>query len=334
MRKRVVVGENRAQGETWASTYLINWCVAHPASGLGGATGKSPVGVWGRVWGALETERRDSRAAVVSQKIVFLDEYVGAFPSYHHWAWRNLRLRGGGFRSHNVSVPRGCFFDEHDCLVNGDYLGEILDDTEGEWEECTEVGEDGRQPEIRIKADVTHPVLRQIHRSMAEYDRLVRAQNQRLQMLGIGVGGAIGKNPVAGGHIGFVECGAAARDTSVMLVRLAQSTQAANTSDFSLRDSDGDDTSLEPACFAITQGISTILSAGELLMVAWGRKKQLAVERVFLGTPGPQNPAAWVQEHPNVTIVLDQEAFGDLDAAALREHGFEVEFLAASSVVS
>lgn len=334
MRKRVVVGENKVQGETWAGMYLIDWCVAHPASGLGGATGKSPVGVWERVWGALKKERRDDRAAVVGQKVVFLDEYVGAFPSYHHWAWRNLRLSGEGFKPHYVSVPRGCFFNEHDCLVNSDYLDTVLDDAGGEWEECTEVGEDGRRPEIRIKADTTHPVLRQIRSSMAGYDGLVRAQNQRLQMLGVGVGGAIQKNPMAGGHIGFVECGAAAKGTSVMLVRLAQSTQAANASDFSLCDSDGDDVSLEPACFAVTQGISTILSAGELLMLAWGRKKRLAVERMLLGTPGPQNPAAWVQEHLNVTIVLDREAFGNLDAAALRERGFEVEFLVASPVVS
>lgn len=334
MARTVVVSENKEQGELWASTYLIDWCVTHPRGGLGGATGKSPIGVWRRVWEKLQQEQPDAREAVTGQEITFLDEYVGAYPSYYHWAWRNLQLSHDGLKSRNVYVPRGCFFDEHGRLVNSDYLEEILEQTAGEWEELTAVGEDGMPPEIRIKSSATHPVLQQIRDSLAIYDQIVRLHTQRLQILGVGVGGAIDKNPMAGGHIGFVECGAAARDTGVMLVRLARSTLRANESDFLLLDGDGDNTFLEPARYAITQGINTILSAGELLMVAWGPKKQLAMERTLLGTPGPYNPAAWVQEHPNVTVVLDRAAYGSLDVTAMRDRGFAVQLPTASPAVS
>ena len=68
------------------------------------------------------------------------------------------------------------------------------------------------------------------------------------------------------------------------------------------------------------------MSAGELLMMAWGSSKQLAVERMFLGNPGPKNPAAWIQAHENVTAFLDQDAFGALDQSVLEKRGWSVEF--------
>jgi glucosamine-6-phosphate deaminase len=148
----------------------------------------------------------------------------------------------------------------------------------------------------------------------------------RLQLLGIGVGGAIKTDPDAGCHIGFVECGAAAEDTGTMLVRLAPSTIEANKDDFLLVNADGD-VLLEPSHYAVTQGISTILSAAELLMMAWGRSKQQAVERMFLEAPGPKNPAAWIQRHPNVTVFLDRAALGTLDPVVLEAGGWSVRFL-------
>ncbi|TSC71529.1 MAG: glucosamine-6-phosphate deaminase [Parcubacteria group bacterium Gr01-1014_38] len=340
MSVRILYGDTKDFTIPIVGTYVIDWCVAHPGDGLGGATGNSPVPLWAYIWSALAGDRSADREAVTSQEIFFLDEYVGAFPSYHHWAWRNLRVGRGGFEAKRVHVPRGCFVEqtlgrEH-RIVTSDALDMILDATrdssskEAEWEPRTEDGEDGFPPEVRILECATHPVLCEIRDSMRLYDTLVRSHNRRLQVLGIGVGGAIDRDPEVGGHIGFVECGAAAEDTGVMLVRLAASTVRANADDFVLKG----DALLEPVRFAITQGIATILSAGELLLLAWGAGKQEAVERMLLGTPGPQNPAAWVQDHAHVTLVLDQAAFGDLDAAVLGDRGFTVEFPTVSPVVS
>jgi len=171
-------------------------------------------------------------------------------------------------------------------------------------------------------------VLSEIRESMLNYDMRVRERGSRLQLLGVGVGGAIDRDQRAGGHIGFVEYGGAAGDSTTMLVRLASSTAQANLADFDLHSADGP-ASLEPANFAVTQGISTILSAGELLMMAWGESKSKAVERMFYGEPSPQNPAAWVQRHENVTVFLDRKAFRGLDVYQLGKRGWSVETLPA-----
>jgi hypothetical protein len=47
---------------------------------------------------------------------------------------------------------------------------------------------------------------------------------------------------------------------------------------------------------------------------------------MFLGTPGPKNPAAWVQRHPNATVFLDRPAFGELDEALLEDGDWSVTF--------
>jgi hypothetical protein len=41
----------------------------------------------------------------------FSDEHFGAYPSYDHWAHRNLHAGQDGFASKNVLTPRGCFFE-------------------------------------------------------------------------------------------------------------------------------------------------------------------------------------------------------------------------------
>lgn len=330
MSKRVIVNRWKEFASPMVANYIIDWCVENPESGLGGATGRSPIDVWRWVWRLLESERAKDRDAVVGQKIAFLDEYFGAYASYYHWAWRNLLVGRDGLAPDNVNVPRGCFFEEG-RIVTSERLEELLDDEEcrDDWQGFTLPGEDGGMPEVRFDQDKPeedmHPVLAQIRTALSDYDAVVRGFGKRLQLLGIGVGGAIEKDPDAGGHIGFVECGAAAKDSKTMLVRLARSTSRANKDDFLLENADGD-TRLEPSQFAITQGISTVLSAGELLMMAWGGSKQLAVERMFLGEPGPKNPAAWVQEHANVTVFLDQGAYGSLKESDLDAGGWSVEF--------
>ncbi len=68
-------------------------------------------------------------------------------------------------------------------------------------------------------------------------------------------------------------------------------------------------------------------------MMAWGGSKAKAVERMVLGKPCPQNPAAWVQLHDNVTVFMDQHAFGDLHAPDLERNGWRVERVGANAVL-
>lgn len=311
--KIIQVYSDKESGVGGAADFIIDWNWKTNGAALGGATGSSPVGAWAAVWRKLE-DHPEARRKLVRRPIAFLDEYAGPFPSYHHWAWRNLRIGRGGFPAESVYVPRGCFFEDG-RIVTSTRLDALLAETTGQWEARTEAGEDGEPPEIRIKGSAVHPVLCEIRDSVTAYDRFVRALPQRLQILGIGVEG----------HIGFVERGAAARDTGTMLVKLASSTLRANEDDFRLRNSDGGDVSLEPAHYAITQGIGTMLSAGAILMLAWGAKKRPAVERMLLHDPSTQNPAGWIQEHEHVTVVLDVDAFGSLDDRDLKARGFRVE---------
>jgi 6-phosphogluconolactonase/glucosamine-6-phosphate isomerase/deaminase len=274
----------------------------------------------------LSGPRRSESKPFLARDVVFLDEYFGPYPAYYQWAYRNLRRPAAGearFAADRIFTPRGCFF-ENGRVVTSSRLEEILADWPEDWEARTLPGEAGAPPEVRIRRGAEHPVLGEIRQSLDDYDALVRDHNDRLQLLGIGVGGAIAHDRGAGGHIGFVEYGAADGDSGAMLVRLAPSTIEANRDDFLLRNADGD-ARLEPSSFAVSQGISTILSASRMLLMAWGAAKQEAVARMFLGEPGPKNPAAWIQEHAAATVFLDRAAFGNLDREALEERGWAVQ---------
>jgi 6-phosphogluconolactonase/glucosamine-6-phosphate isomerase/deaminase len=330
MSKHVFVFDCKEAAVAATAEFILDWCAEHPGAALGGATGRSPIGVWEAIWSALAGPRRAERRRFLERNVVFLDEYFGAYPAYYHWAYRNLRQGAGGevgFAAERVFTPRGAYF-ENGRIVAGSRLEEILADWPEDWQSWTLPGEDGTPPEVRIQPGAEHPVLAEIRQSLDDYDRLVRDHGDRLQLLGIGVGGAIAHDLEAGGHIGFVEYGAADGDSRTMLVRLAPSTIEANRDDFLLTSSDGA-VRLEPSSFAVSQGISTILSAGRLLLLAWGAAKQEAVSRMFLGEPGPKNPAAWIQTHPAATIFMDRGAFGELDRGLLHDRGWSVAFDAA-----
>ncbi len=332
MSKQVFVFDRKEDAVVATADYILDWCAAHPEAALGGATGRSPIDVWKTIWERLSGPRSEEKLAFTARNVVFLDEYFGAYPAYYHWAWRNLRVDTGGFAPERVFAPRGCFFEDG-RLVASSRLEEILNDWPDDWTACTTPGEEGTPPEVRIQTQAEHPVLVKIRQTLEDYDQLVRDQGARLQLLGIGVGGAVARDEAAGGHIGFVEYGAADPDSRTMLVRMAASTRRANRDDFLLHNADGA-VALEPSTFAVTQGISTILSAGRLMMMAWGASKREAVARMFLGAPGPKNPAAWVSTHKAATVFLDRGAFGELDRRRLEERGWSVEFDPTRAAVS
>ncbi|WP_226894971.1 glucosamine-6-phosphate deaminase [Luteolibacter marinus] len=64
---------------------------------------------------------------------------------------------------------------------------------------------------------------------------------------------------------------------------------------------------------AITMGVGTILEAREIAMMAWGAGKAAIVAKALRETPSPALPASLLQNHGNVTIILDDAAATYLD---------------------
>lgn len=120
-----------------------------------------------------------------------------------------------------------------------------------------------------------------------------------IQILGIGVDG----------HIGFNEPGGSLVSTT-HVEALAGQTIADNARFF------GNDPSLVPTR-CITQGLSTIMSAKKLLLLAFGENKAEAVKEVLEGAISAKWPATIMQMHPDATVLLDEAAASKLEFTEL-----------------
>lgn len=114
-----------------------------------------------------------------------------------------------------------------------------------------------------------------------------------LQILGIG----------NNGHIGFNEPGSSIYSRT-RLVTLDNSTRIANAYEFA-------NISLVPR-LAITMGISTILKAKRIILMAWGSGKAPVVQKSVEGHVDEQIPASLLQQHNDCTFVLDELAAAEL----------------------
>ncbi len=151
-----------------------------------------------------------------------------------------------------------------------------------------------------LPADAVHgpdPHAADLHAACEEYERQVRSAQIGLQLLGIGTNG----------HIAFNEPGSVFSSTT-RVVRLSQRTLADNAAIFA------SGTSM-PAT-AITQGISTILAAEKLLLIACGKHKARAVSLAIEGPLSEALPASALQLHRNVTAIVDAAAASLLSEAA------------------
>ncbi|WP_027394119.1 glucosamine-6-phosphate deaminase [Aquimarina latercula] len=105
------------------------------------------------------------------------------------------------------------------------------------------------------------------------------------------------------GHIGFNEPGSH-RNSGTRIITLDHITRRDAASDFN---------GLENVPKrAITMGISTIIKAKRILLLAWGHKKASVVKKTIEGEMTPQIPASFLQDHKNITVILDSEAAADL----------------------
>ncbi len=128
----------------------------------------------------------------------------------------------------------------------------------------------------------------------AAYEEKIRAAGGiDLQILGIG----------RTGHIGFNEPGSP-RHSRTRLVTLDPLTRRDAAGDFG-----GDE---HTPRHALTMGVSTILAARRLVLMAWGQHKADIVRRALEGEVSPQVTASFLQEHPNALFVLDAAAAGAL----------------------
>lgn len=134
----------------------------------------------------------------------------------------------------------------------------------------------------------------EIKQHCAEYERKIEELGGiDLQILGIG----------NNGHIGFNEPGSSIHSRT-RLINLENSTRLANAYEFA--------NISEVPRLAITMGISTILKAKRILLMAWGPAKSQVVHKSVEGPVTESVPASLLQQHHDCLFVLDEVAASDL----------------------
>lgn len=122
-----------------------------------------------------------------------------------------------------------------------------------------------------------------------EYDQLLEQIQIDVQILGIG----------QNGHIGFNEP-AQELISGTHIVELDESTRKANARFFESID--------QVPTHAITMGVGSILKAREILLIVKGASKAEAVHKALNGPITTSCPASLLQTHPNLTVLLDEDA--------------------------
>lgn len=129
--------------------------------------------------------------------------------------------------------------------------------------------------------------------SCKEYEDLLSQHEVDVQILGIG----------SNGHIGFNEPGTAFNSTT-HIVELTEKTRSDNKRFF--------DSIEEVPTHAITMGIASIMRAKRIVLIAYGAKKAQAIYEMANNAKTEEIPATILQNHPNVTCIIDKEAASKL----------------------
>ena len=126
------------------------------------------------------------------------------------------------------------------------------------------------------------------------YEKAMENVSVDIQVLGIG----------GNGHIGFNEPGTPFTEET-HIVDLTEKTRSDNARFFE------NDINKVPTQ-AITMGIATIMKAKKILLVASGANKADAVAAMVNGPVDPACPASVLQNHPDVVVIVDDEAAAKL----------------------
>ena len=127
-----------------------------------------------------------------------------------------------------------------------------------------------------------------------QYEKMIKdAGGIDLQILGIG----------NNGHIGFNEPGSGIY-SKTRLITLDNSTRMANAYEFA-------NISQVPR-LAITMGISSILKSKRIILMAWGSSKAPVIKKAVEDDDNEHVPASLLQNHDDVTFVVDEAAASEL----------------------
>ncbi|MET0393625.1 MAG: glucosamine-6-phosphate deaminase [Chitinophagaceae bacterium] len=152
---------------------------------------------------------------------------------------------------------------------------------------------------IDIKPEHTHIPSGEIKKEnikayCLQYEKMIEeAGGIDLQILGIG----------NNGHIGFNEPGSGIYSRT-RLITLDHSTRMANAYEFA--------NISEVPRLAITMGISTILKSKKIILMAWGTAKAPVLKKAVEDDDTEQVPASLLQNHDDVTFVVDTAAAAEL----------------------
>lgn len=136
--------------------------------------------------------------------------------------------------------------------------------------------------------------LEDINQFCVDYEMNIKnAGGLDFQLLGIG----------RTGHVGFNEPGSHI-NSGTRIITLDHITKVDASGDFN-------GISNVPKK-AITMGVSTILRSKRIVLMAWGQNKASIVKRTIQGEISSEVPATFLQNHNNVTFVLDQGAASEL----------------------
>lgn len=125
------------------------------------------------------------------------------------------------------------------------------------------------------------------------YEKIIADHPIDIQILGLGVNG----------HIGFNEPGSPL-DGKTAKVSLTQTTIDSNARFF--------DKEEDVPRFAYSMGIGSIMKAKKIILMAYGENKADAVKAMMEGPVTPNLPASALQNHPDVTIIVDEAAASKL----------------------
>lgn len=125
------------------------------------------------------------------------------------------------------------------------------------------------------------------------YDQVIEDNPIDLQILGIG----------RNGHIGFNEPGTPA-DSTTHKVSLTQSTIDANARFFEHEE--------DVPRYAISMGLASIMKSKHILIEAYGEDKADAIKGMIEGPVTTDLPASVLQNHDNVTVIIDEAAASKL----------------------
>ena len=147
---------------------------------------------------------------------------------------------------------------------------------------------------INIKEENTHILdgeTKEPEKECENFEKLIKTHGGiDLQILGIGVNG----------HIGFNEP-ESVMETYTHITRLAKSTIKANSRFFNSED--------EVPKYALTVGMSTILSAKKIILMASGAAKSKVVSDILSDGINLNLPAALLKLHSDVVLICDKDAY-------------------------